>query len=914
MDKLLIETDDFSSIVSKIDRKAAKEKGPGRPPFWEIVFWWGREPLLSARAFITASLLPEYFNIDEYKKIIRLDKDLPHKFNPETNEKFGSFILLDPYAGFGSIVLEAKRLGLKKVIASDPIPTAYVFLKGVLVYPKYGQKLINDIQKYGQYLIESIKEDVKELYGEYTGCVGAWEVKCPICGNYTPLSFTWHLLELKGSGSEDEEEGEEKVRTGVFKRIVYMRPVMENNKLRIKVIDLNKELKKKSINARVTKNRIIIKDSDKSYEIPEGNVKVGNKYARCLYCGSVLPDKGDEWYVREAIREWNKNYEKFLSSEISLEELRNSKARPTLLVKFKGEGKNQEFEEITKKDEEVFWEAFDKLREIDIMKIPTEKAFPYGILTFTRWGMDKFYKLFNARQLVILTKIVDRLNELRNEINGDEGYKEAITTYLTMAFLNHVRYNSMLTLIESTRAFNVPITAFRGLAFSWSWVEISPLANISGSLTKLLEHVKKGLEYLVQTNTNPQVEVIHSDLNNLQTEHVDLIVTNPPFADDKPYVSDYFYVWLKRIFPFPYNTQWEEFMPRGINKTYNGIVGTLEYFREKLAETFLRLYDLLKDNGTLVTFYSNSLPEAWVSLLYAGWYTSKFRIIATHTVTTKDKTRMTAIVSTVTLDKSIVIAWRKKAEGSKLIQDVRDEAISSVSKWLSYYVKSGKLSIDTYIQTLGKVLSIFTKYEKIIGIGGEGIKAVENLVKNYIYPITTQAIIKGLSESVGVRVDDPYSSFYILVKVLLPPVSGGVRKIDRNSLVLLNVTGDIAEKDLERNDIIQVDRRRKSIILNEPESVNSVSDGILSFEKLEHVKEAKAGNYNLNNPVQVLHYLEYVALKFPDKLKEEIDKLKEKSRFVNEAIAIAKIFSEILPENDVEREPSRKISDVERFL
>ncbi|MBB5254125.1 hypothetical protein [Sulfurisphaera ohwakuensis] len=256
---------------------------------------------------------------------------------------------------------------------------------------------------------------------------------------------------------------------------------------------------------------------------------------------------------------------------------------------------------------------------------------------------------------MILSKIVDKINELRDKIEGDEDYKDAILTYLTMAFLNHVRYNSMITSIESTRSFNVPVTAFRGFAFSWNWVEISPLSNISGSITKLLEHVKKGLEYLTYTNTDSQVEVpFYQD--NLQMEPVDLIVTDPPFADDKPYVSDYFYVWLKRVFPIPYNTQWEDFMPKNINKVYKGVVGTLEYFRKKLAEVFLKFYDLLKDDGTLVTFFSSSSPEAWVSLLYAGWFISKFRVITTHAVTTKDRTRMTANVSTVTLDKSIVIA------------------------------------------------------------------------------------------------------------------------------------------------------------------------------------------------------------------------------------------------------------------
>ena len=33
------------------------EKRPGRPSFWEMIFWWTRKPLASARAVILASLL-----------------------------------------------------------------------------------------------------------------------------------------------------------------------------------------------------------------------------------------------------------------------------------------------------------------------------------------------------------------------------------------------------------------------------------------------------------------------------------------------------------------------------------------------------------------------------------------------------------------------------------------------------------------------------------------------------------------------------------------------------------------------------------------------------------------------------------------------------------------------------------------
>jgi len=164
-----------------------------------MIFWWTRKPLISARAFTAAALLPENYPLDKFKMMIRLSENLPHKYQPIVNNEFKNFTVLDPFAGFGSIPLEAKRLRVGKVIASELLPTAYVFLKAVLEYPKYGTKLLEDVKKYGQELMKSLEDDVKELYGEYSGFVGTWEVKCPHCGNYTPLVNQWWLLSLKGS-------------------------------------------------------------------------------------------------------------------------------------------------------------------------------------------------------------------------------------------------------------------------------------------------------------------------------------------------------------------------------------------------------------------------------------------------------------------------------------------------------------------------------------------------------------------------------------------------------------------------------------------------------------------------------------------------------------------------------------------
>ena len=145
-DRRFIETPKFP--IAEVNEQSAREKmGGGRPEFWEMVFWWTRKPLIGARAVIAGCLLPDTVDSYDFRRRMRLTgaKKVPHRCNPivppEWRKLFASKRLLDPFAGFGSIPLEAMRLGVGEVVAVELLPTAYIFLKAILEYPKkYGIK------------------------------------------------------------------------------------------------------------------------------------------------------------------------------------------------------------------------------------------------------------------------------------------------------------------------------------------------------------------------------------------------------------------------------------------------------------------------------------------------------------------------------------------------------------------------------------------------------------------------------------------------------------------------------------------------------------------------------------------------------------------------------------------------------
>ncbi len=73
-------------------------------------------------------------------------------------------LVVDPFAGGGAIPLEALRVGAD-AFASDLNPVAVLLNKVVLEYiPKYGQKLADEVRKWGQWVKDEAEKELGEFY------------------------------------------------------------------------------------------------------------------------------------------------------------------------------------------------------------------------------------------------------------------------------------------------------------------------------------------------------------------------------------------------------------------------------------------------------------------------------------------------------------------------------------------------------------------------------------------------------------------------------------------------------------------------------------------------------------------------------------------------------------------------------
>ncbi|MCW1297644.1 MAG: hypothetical protein QW061_03215, partial [Candidatus Rehaiarchaeum fermentans] len=486
---------------------------------------------------------------------------------------------------------------------------------------------------------------------------------------------------------------------------------------------------------------------------------------------------GKAFYVRDALRDWNENLEKYLAGEITKEQLLNSKARPRIIVKIK---KNIVFEKVI--DQEKLWKALEMLKQIwGDPDIPIEPTPEYESNIPIPYGVDKFFKFFNPRQLLTFVKLVKLIREAGKRIEEEKlkvwdkdkarKYAEAIVTYLSTALAKYSDYNSISTSWQPSLLIIGPRFAMRRLAIMWNWIDNSPFSDLSGSFAKSLSSVLKGLQYLINaiSNSPTKVKVLLDDatkLDKIGEEKFDLIVTDPPYRDDVAYteLSDFSYVWLKRALsdvnevagvlmrvpkfhPEAFfddagneiEIQWKRFADREISENEGRIkyfsknvtasehfkqilsesfktskkVNSFNYFKQILSESFKTIADRLKENGILVTYYVHTTPEAWEALLEAGWSKAGLRITKTHLFATESKLRV-SMRGKITLDTSLVVVWRKGFTSSEdLVNNVYLNAVNECSEKAKKFELRG---LDLFVSTLGCTLSHFTQYKNFVGV------------------------------------------------------------------------------------------------------------------------------------------------------------------------------------------------------
>ena len=743
--------------------------------------WWARRPLAAARAVLFAQMVddpssrPELFPSEEaqsqerqrlfriIEKLVKWESttnevilesareeirkswrrtcednsDHPRAtelFNPDQLPAFH-----DPFAGGGSIPLEAQRLGLK-AYASDLNPVAVLINKAMLeIPPRFAGKppvnpedrqgkgstdaawkgatgLAEDVRHYGKWMRDEAEKRIGHLYPrievteemvherpdlkQYAGrklTVIAWlwarTVKSPNPAFGTvdvPLASTFVLSTKKG-------------------REAYIEPVIENGGYRFTV----------------------------KTGAPPASAKLGTTAGkrnafRCLMSGVPVP--------YDHIRTEGK-----------------AGRMGTRLMAIVAEGsRGRLYLRPTPEHEAVATKACPEwMPDIALPNNPRDFKTP-------NYGLTTFGDLFTERQLVALTTFSDLVAEARERVRQDAvaagvpddgvplrdggmgatAYSDAVGVYLGMAVSKLSDAQSSLCRWKVSMTQSIGTFGRQALPMVWDYSEANVFGGMAGDLVVSLTNMMRVVD---QLSAETLGKVQQADARTQELSGDCLVSTDPPYYDNIGYadLSDYFYGWLRRslrtVFP-------DIFATLSVPKAEELVATPYRHGNKEKAEAFFL-------NGMTLAMQrlaAQSHPASPVTIYYAfkqsetksesgvvntGWATfldaviqAGFGISGTWPMRTEMRTRQVGMGTNALASSIILVCRPRSADAPVATRREFIEALKSELPDALRQMQQGNIApVDLAQAAIGPGMAVFTRYARVLDASGEAVTVREAL-------------------------------------------------------------------------------------------------------------------------------------------------------------------------------------------
>jgi len=762
--------------------------------------WWAQRPLAAARAVIFAQMVddpsahPDLFSTEENQekerqRLFRIIEDLVQWENttnetvlqqardeiwrswrytcadngdhPRAGELFDPYKLPafhDPFAGGGTLPLEAQRLGLESY-ASDLNPVAVLICKAMIeIPPKFAgrppvnpkscseqrllsqqwrgaQGLAEDVRYYGQWMRDEAEKRIGHLYPKvevtadmakerpdlepYVGkklTVIAWlwarTVKSPnpaFAQVDVPLASTFMLSTKAGKEA-------------------YVEPVIEGDGYRLTV--------------KVGKP----KDTEAA--------KNGTKLSRgsnfqCLMSGTPIPGG----YVKAEGKAGRMGAR--LMGAVALGDRARIYLAPTDTMEAVARKAKPEWEPETRISGSTQYMAVK----------------PYG--------MGAFSHLFTPRQLVALTTFSDLVQEARERVRRDANtsglprdseplatcgtgalaYADAIATFLAFSIDKTAEYGCTLVPWYAKEDRPKGLFARQAIPMVWDYAEVNPLADIGGAFGPSVRIVAGSLAGC--PTGGPTATVRQLDAIIARAGRAPVVSTDPPYYDNVPYadLSDFFYAWLRRslktVFPdlfatlaAPKTKELVAFAYRHDDKA-----GAEKFFLDGMTQAMHRLAEQVHPGFPITIYYAFKQSESDVEegTASTGWDTfldavirAGFAVSGTWPMRTEREGRSRSIASN-TLASSIVLVCRPRATDAATAtrREFLTELKAELPAALAHLQRSNIAPVDLAQAAIGPGMAVYTHYARVLDAEGKPLSVRQALA------LINQTLDEALAEQEG---------------------------------------------------------------------------------------------------------------------------------------------------------------------
>ncbi|MCR5976557.1 DUF1156 domain-containing protein [Gordonia jinghuaiqii] len=762
--KKLIEV---SIPLDDINAASVREKSirHGHPSTLHL--WWSRKPLAAARAVLFAQLVDDPSSdpdlSDEQQKaererlhgIIRRlvkwenfnNEALLREAHEEILKSTGGNppAILDPFAGGGTIPLEAQRLGLN-AHASDLNPVAVLINKALIEFPpRFAGRppvfpgaadaelgdwpratgLAVDVRRYGAWMREQAKEHIGHLYpdaiivDDKTKAIAkimtiAWiwarTVTCsnPACAIEMPLVNSWWLGKKKGKES-------------------YVVPIVVND------TDTPSGRRVKFL---------IGHDSAKAPTPADDGTSAGGN-GRCIACGSVSPGS----YIRS--------------------EGKAGRIGDQLMAIVAQGGRSRVYLAPTSEHVRAANAASPASR-------PTG-SLPKAALGFRvqGYGYTEWSQLFTNRQLTALTVLSDLVSATRERVladavagglqvglplaqggTGAAAYADAVATYLGLGISRFVDRHSRMTTWDSGPKKEYERSAFAGpkLQMSPGYVESNPFGNAGADISASFAWVERALGAVPDSTAG---HVSQADAADRSYAHF-AISTDPPYYNNVGYaaLSDLFYIWLRRslrhihptLFPTMLVPKEEELVAEPAR--HGGASGAEQFFENGFRKVFENARQSVSGSYPMTVYYAFKQQElskegttstGWATVL-DGMIRSGWVITATWPIRSEMPNRLRSIGSNA-LASSIVLVLRPRVETAG--HTTRRGFVAALKRTLPdalERMREGAIApVDLAQATLGPGMAVFSNYRRVFENDGTemSVKTALSLINQSLDEVLT---------------------------------------------------------------------------------------------------------------------------------------------------------------------------------
>ena len=743
--------------IAEVSRHAAREKSirHGHPSTLHL--WWARRPLASSRAVLLALLLPDPCDPlcpAEFRAVARqqlpavpgchpgmTDEDLRKallKFIADfadwdnaarktyvevsralVKSAYGEEppLIVDPFAGGGSIPLEALRLGCE-AFASDLNPVACLILKVMLEdIPRYGPQLAEELRIVGASIKQHAEKELADLYPHDPD--GArpitylWvrTVRCeaPNCGAEIPLVHSLWLCK--------------KAKRRVALTLACVREGRNEPRVEFEIIKPKAEK-----------------------DVPRGTVTRSN--ATCVCCGAVLAAAR----VRVQLSSQRGGADVIFDGSGH----RTGGARMIAVVTLHHGEKGQQYRLPQESDYLAVYRAQGRVNALlDAWEqggkqgpcpVPDEPLpLMSGTFNVPLYGMHQWGDLFTARQKVALTTLVRHIAAANAAAgNEKEGLASAVRSCLALLLDRvAVRCTSNCVWDATTSCIMQIFNQGQALPFRSEWAEMVPLAEEGSGWDTCIYYGCKVIEANASFPANATTQLASAIDHPLPSRTASIVFTDPPYYFAVPYadLSDFFFVWLKRTLPDltlmrdpfdsanPLTPKEGELCEMAHWDAARYAHKDQAFFESGMRQAFAESRRILKEDGIGSVVFAHKTTEGWEALL-SGMIGGGWTITGSWPIWTESRNRLRAKESAA-LGTSVHLICRPRPEDAGVGDwaNVLRGLPTRVGDWMERLQGEGVRGADLVFACIGPALEIFSRYSRVETAEGREVTLAAYLEK-----------------------------------------------------------------------------------------------------------------------------------------------------------------------------------------